>query len=147
MALEKVKSLTKKQLEILKKKMEDEKTLLIQSFQKDAAQFGFDADVSGDEIDQAIADYNSSHLLRFRNREGLYLKKLDKSLKKLSKGEYGLCNECEGPIKFERLLARPTADLCIICKEEAERDESLSISGKQSKSLGKTIDFTNSNAY
>jgi DnaK suppressor protein len=142
MAHEKVKSLTKKQIETLKKKMEEEKKSLILSFHKDASEFGLDSEASGDEIDQAIADYNSSHLLRFRNREVFYLKKLDKSLKKLEKGEYGLCTECDGPIKFERLLARPTAEMCILCKEESERDESLSISGKTSKSLGKTVDFT-----
>jgi DnaK suppressor protein len=70
------------------------------------------------------------------------VKKIDKALKKFDNNEFGLCDECGTWIKFERLLARPTADLCILCKEESERDESNNISGRQSKSLGKVFDLT-----
>jgi hypothetical protein len=45
-------------------------------------------------------------------------------------------------LKFERLLARPTAEMCIFCKEEAEREESSSFQGRQSKSLGKTVELS-----
>lgn len=141
MAIEKIKPLTKKQLETLKKRLEEEKQGLILNQKIDFDMFGLASEDSGDEIDQAIADYNGSHLLRFRNREIFYAKKVDKSLKKLIKNEYGLCVECGCQIKFERLMARPTADMCILCKEDAERDENHNFFGRQSKSLAKTIDF------
>lgn len=96
----------------------------------------------GDEVEASISDYNNSHLLRFRNREIFYVKKIDKALKKFEKNEFGLCDDCGYWIKFERLLARPTAELCIICKEEAERDESNSISGQTSKSYVRAVDLT-----
>src|SRR5690606_16079539 len=95
-----------------------------------------------DEVDAAVADYEGSHLLRFRNREVFYAKKLDKALKKIESGDYGACIECDGMIRFERLLARPTADMCIQCKEESEREESSNIFGRQSKSMGKTVDLS-----
>ncbi len=39
-------------------------------------------------------------------------------------------------------MARPTAEMCIQCKEESEKDESASFIGRQSKSLGKVVDLT-----
>ena len=138
---DKNKALTKKQLEILKNKLLEEKKALVF---KDNSQEDLNLQLvsGGDDVEQSISDYNNSHQLRFRNRELFYSKKIEKALKKFDTNEYGLCTECDCWIKFERLLARPTAEMCIICKEESERDESLNISGKQSKSLGKVFDLT-----
>lgn len=143
MAIEKTKPLTKKQIEQLKKKLVDERNSLAYNNRMSAEELGLaNTDDVNDEVDAAIADYEGSHLLRFRNREVFYVKKIEKALKKIELGEYGECTECAGPIKFERLLARPTAEMCIFCKEEAEREESSSFQGRQSKSLGKTIEMT-----
>lgn len=135
------KALTKKQLETLKNKLLQEKDALAS---KDHSEQDFNLKLSsgGDDVEQSISDYNNSHELRFRNRELFYSKKIEKALKKFESNEYGLCCECECWIKYERLLARPTAEMCILCKEESERDESLSISGRKSKSLGKVFDLT-----
>lgn len=138
---EKIKALTKKQLDTLKKMLTAEKESLV--FKENNKEDMHLAAISGgDDVEQSIADYNNSHQLRFRNREVFYAKKIDKALKKFENNEYGLCSECEGWIKFERLMARPTAEMCIICKEESERDESSSFIGRQSKSLGKVVDLT-----
>lgn len=138
---EKMKPLTKKQLETLKNKLLSERDTLVYSVAQ-----GNDLDLAlghgGDDVEQSITDYNNSHQLRFRNREVFYAKKIDKALKKFDTNEYGLCSECGCTIKFERLLARPTAEMCIVCKEESERDESSSFIGRQSKSLGKVVDLT-----
>jgi DnaK suppressor protein len=136
---EKIKALTKKQLDTLKNKLLSEKESLVFSETN-----GLDLTLlnGGDDVEQSITDYNNSHQLRFRNREVFYAKKIDKALKKFEANEFGLCTECGSWIKFERLLARPTAEMCIICKEEAERDESSSFIGRQSKSLGKVVDLT-----
>lgn len=143
MAIEKTKPLTKKQIEQLKKKLADERSSLAYNNRMSAEELGLaNTDDVNDEVDAAIADYEGSHLLRFRNREVFYAKKIEKALKKIELGEYGECTECAGPIKFERLLARPTAEMCIFCKEEAEREESSSFQGRQSKSLGKTIEMS-----
>ena len=143
MAIEKTKPLTKKQIEQLKKKLADERNSLAYNNRMSAEELGLaNTDDVNDEVDAAIADYEGSHLLRFRNREVFYVKKIEKALKKIELGEYGECTECAGPIKFERLLARPTAEMCIFCKEEAEREESSSFQGRQSKSLGKTLEMS-----
>jgi DnaK suppressor protein len=41
----------------------------------------------------------------------------------MDEGTYGQCEECSAPIALARLLARPTADLCIQCKEVEELRE------------------------
>jgi DnaK suppressor protein len=138
---EKLKALTKKQLETLKNKLLDEKQGLVFN-EKGGSELDLALTNGGDEVEQSISDYDNSHQLRFRNREVFYAKKIDKALKKFDSNEYGLCSECGGWIKFERLLARPTAEMCIVCKEESERDESSSFIGRQSKSLGKVVDLT-----
>lgn len=138
---EKMKALTKKQLDTLKAKLVEERQSLVIT-DADPSDLDLSLSVGGDEVEQSITDYANSHTLRFRNREVFYAKKIDKALKKFEVNEYGMCDECGSWIKFERLLARPTADMCILCKEEAERDESSSFSGRQSKSLGKVVDLT-----
>lgn len=138
---EKVKPLTKKQLETLKNKLLEEKNSLVFN-EKSGSEFNLALSEGGDDVEQSITDYNNSHELRFRNREVFYAKKIDKALKKFETDEYGLCSECNYWIKFERLMARPTAEMCILCKEESERDESSSFIGRQSKSLGKVVDLT-----
>jgi len=139
---DKVKPLTKKQLETLKQKLLDEKQSLVFKDSNSNVDLDLASPEGSDEVEQSITDYTNSHLLRFRNRESFYAKKIEKALKKFDLNEFGLCDECGSWIKFERLMARPTADLCIFCKEESERDELNNISGKQSKSLGRVVDLT-----
>lgn len=38
-----------------------------------------------------------------------------KSLRKIDKGTYGLCEECKNSIEQGRLKAYPAADLCVTC--------------------------------
>jgi len=76
-----------------------------------------------DDIDQASSELESAMNFRFRDRERNLLKKIEKSLHKISEGTFGICETCEEPISLSRLNARPVAELCIACKEEAEKDE------------------------
>ena len=139
---DKNRALTKKQLETLKMKLLAEKQALVYKESLLNQDVSLALPNEGDEVEASISDYNNSHLLRFRNREAFYAKKIDGALKKFANNEYGRCEDCDYWIKFERLLARPTAEMCIICKEEAERDESTNILGKQSKSMGRVVDLS-----
>ena len=76
-----------------------------------------------DEIDQASAEYNQSFIFRLRDREKYYLSKVDKALKKIEAGEFGVCESCGEEISIKRLEARPVTTLCIRCKEEQEMEE------------------------
>lgn len=132
-------ALKKKELQVLKEKMILEKERILASSELDSEGLEIKTDQQKDESDQANAEFERSRMLRFRNRDLFYAKKLEKALIKINIGEYGECEECGADIKFERLMARPTAQMCINCKDEAERAESGNFIARQSKSLNKTF--------
>jgi DnaK suppressor protein len=101
--------------------------------------FNASSDDRFDEVDQASTDMEQSMRMRLRSREMLYLKKVDEALKRIEEDSFGLCNECGEEIEVRRLEARPTATLCVGCKEEEERRESLSAFGREHKSLGESF--------
>jgi DnaK suppressor protein len=92
-----------------------------------------------DEIDQATTDIEQSMRMRLRNRETLYIKKIDEALRRIEEGTFGECDDCGEDIELRRLEARPTATLCVSCKEEQERREILTAAGREHKSLGATF--------
>ena len=76
-----------------------------------------------DEIDQASTEYFHGMDMRMRDREKYYLGKINRALQKIDSGNFGICEECGGKISPKRLDARPVTTLCIICKEDQEREE------------------------
>src|SRR6516164_1057765 len=97
------------------------------------------ADDRYDEIDQAQTDIEQSMRMRLRNREMLYIKKVDEALRRIEEGSFGECEECGEDIELRRLEARPTATLCVSCKEEQERKEVLTAAGRMHKSIGEAF--------
>jgi DnaK suppressor protein len=98
--------------------------------------FSVCADDRYDEIDQATTDIEQSMRMRLRNREILFIKKIQDALGRIDEGSFGECEDCGEDIELRRLEARPTATLCVSCKEEQERREILTASGREHKSLG-----------
>ena len=98
--------------------------------------FSVNADDRYDEIDQATTDIEQAMRMRLCNREALYLKKVEEALRRIEEGTFGECEDCGEQIELKRLEARPTATLCVGCKEEQERKEILTAAGRQHKSLG-----------
>lgn len=133
--------LTAKQIEILKDKLLADKERINN---KKAAheQYQLDKNELSDPLDEASINTQTSHDIRFINRENFYLKKINKSLEAIIRGTYGLCEECDGEIGFERLNARLTAEMCISCKEESEMAENNNYFDKKSKSLGRALHDT-----
>ena len=76
-----------------------------------------------DEMDLASSEGMQSFEFRLRGREKTFLEKIDRALRKIKEGEFGVCEQCEEPISVKRLEARPETTLCIRCKEEQERQE------------------------
>lgn len=101
--------------------------------------FSVNGDDRYDELDQATTDVEQSMRMRLRNRELLYLKKIDEALRRIDEGSFGECDSCGADIEVRRLEVRPTATLCIACKEEEERKEVLTAVGRQHKSLGESF--------
>ena len=72
------------------------------------------ADVGTDAMEREKA-------FMFASNEGALLREIDEALRKIYRGEYGVCENCGGPIARARLEAMPYARLCLACKENEER--------------------------
>lgn len=81
-------------------------------------------EVFADPADRASAEEEHWLDLRLRERESLLLKKIDESLRRIRDKEYGYCEKTGEPIGIARLLARPTATVCVDIKGQNERAES-----------------------
>jgi DnaK suppressor protein len=92
-----------------------------------------------DEADLSAAELETSMRMRLRNREALFLKKVDEALRRIAEGRFGFCESCEEEIEEARLTARPTTTLCLPCKEESEHRERIHIDGHQPKSVGRRL--------
>jgi len=107
-----------------KSMLEEKRQQIIENAQNTLAEgMALDADDLPDEMDLASSEYLQSFTFRLRGREKFLLEKIDRSLEKIAKNEYGFCDECGEEIAFKRLEARPETNLCIRCKEEQERAE------------------------
>ena len=116
--------LNKKDLKRFKTMLEDSKRQLLQSARKTLSEeSSFDTDDLPDEIDLASSEYSQSLVFRLRDREKFLLAKIDKALKRIDDGSFGICEKCEEEISLKRLEARPVTTLCIRCKEEQEKKE------------------------
>jgi len=82
-----------------------------------------DASNFADPSDRATQEEEFSLELRTRDRERKLIKKIDKTIDRIEKDDYGFCDSCGVEIGIRRLEARPTATLCIDCKTLSEIKE------------------------
>lgn len=131
--------MTKAELNKFKKLLEKERSNLMFSGRIIREDFYINRDDRLDEADQASLDTDQSMRMRLTNRETLYLRKIDESLRRIEDGSFGECTSCGCDIETKRLLARPTVTLCVSCKEDQEGRERHSVYGKAHKSVGQTL--------
>jgi DnaK suppressor protein len=106
----------RKILDALKQELLDDIERTVHTMQDEATVFADPNDRASQESDIALE-------LRNRDRERKLIKKIDESIDRIESGEYGYCDSCGVEIGLKRLEARPTATLCIDCKELEERRE------------------------
>lgn len=134
--------LKKAEISTLKLLLENEKErILSSSTEKKAEYLKSIDDKNKDDVDSANDNILLSADMRFSNREMLFLKKINNALSRVETEEFGMCEDCGAPISYERLKARPTSEMCIVCKEESEMQENQSFYNRRSKSLGQTVTF------
>jgi DnaK suppressor protein len=74
-----------------------------------------------DPVDQATEEREKDLSRLFRARENVEIQKLALALDRMEQGSYGTCLGCDGDISEKRLMAEPTALLCVHCQEKRER--------------------------
>ena len=81
--------------------------------------------IGRDSIDESMEEELFSTEMRLHDREKFLLGKIDEALDRLKDGRIDQCEDCDEPIGFARLQARPVTTLCIGCKEEREQSETV----------------------
>jgi DnaK suppressor protein len=72
-------------------------------------------------------DENAAEVAMFQDRLTLerelekVLEQINKALKKIKEGKYGLCEKCGQQIDSKRLTVFPTAELCLKCKQQEDK--------------------------
>ena len=94
-----------------------------------AMEFTMDRDrdrIGRDSMDEATEEEVYSTALRLADRESFLVTKIREAMTRLEAGTLDQCEECDEPIGFKRLMARPVTTLCFECKsarEQVEADE------------------------
>jgi len=136
-----MKTLTQNSIQALQVMLEHQRKEILSNGKTIRVDFTVDKDELLDEVDTASHDIEQGMKMRLGNRESLYFKKIEEALLRIKDGTYGQCLDCGQYIGAKRLEVRPTAELCIDCKESAENNETKNAEGRRHKSLGELVNF------
>ena len=111
--------MSKLNLKDLKKRLESERTLLIEKLKGN--DLSIDDSETPDPVDLAVRNYSKNVMLAVSENESRQLTEVDEALLRLEDYEYGNCQNCEKPINPKRLAAIPWARYCLDCQELVEQ--------------------------
>ena len=84
-----------------------------------------------DLSDRASLEEEFTLKLKSRDREQKLVAKINTALNRIANDNFGYCEKCDAQIGLARLEVRPTAELCIDCKEiEEKREKTAKMSGE-----------------
>ena len=122
------KKMDKKQLDEFKKNLVSNKEKIIHDIKKMTAVNSPEARDSTDEVsghvhmaDVATDMYDREFNLSLASNDRELLNKIESALKRIEKGDFGLCAECKKPIQLARLKAIPYVETCLKCQEQLEK--------------------------
>ena len=110
-------------LEFLKNLLQERLERLLEEAGQTLGDLTDDKESLADALDIATMESNRDFQLRIRDRERVYIRKIQQALQQIEDGEYGYCVACGEEIGEQRLIARIVATHCIDCKTEAEQLE------------------------
>jgi RNA polymerase-binding transcription factor DksA len=75
-----------------------------------------------DAGDRGLVQQEVDRLEPLVERAAKRIDEIQRLLDRVGQGPVAVCDRCEGPIPFERMLAMPGTTLCADCAEDAERE-------------------------
>jgi DnaK suppressor protein len=81
--------------------------------------------VAGDTSDHAAADFASEMFGALLERQAGTLEEVERALRKMDEGTYGVCEICEKPIPSKRMKALPWARFCLDCQQKQDRRSAM----------------------
>ena len=112
--------MNKKDLDFFKKLLEEKKNSILGNLGK--LQEDKNDDGPADEGDLSVSEVNQYMSFEMKSRDRKALRDIDEALRRIKDGSYGICNSCDIEISLARLKVFPTANLCIECKEDLEKN-------------------------
>ena len=97
--------------------MQDLGLLQMHSMKTTAAESSGDLTYSDHMGELGSSTMEREKAFMFASRDGVYLDQIEKALKRIEDGTFGLCRVCGCEIPVARLEAVPTAKTCVPCKE------------------------------
>lgn len=79
-------------------------------------------DAVQDPADMATDSYENELVRDLGDAERRQYEEVEKGLKRIRDGKFGICDSCKGVISAERLKAVPHATLCVKCKQLQEKE-------------------------
>jgi DnaK suppressor protein len=104
-------------LQVLTQQFED----LTSKLQAPAAESALGAAADGDYADRASNTAGQSDHFAMRRIWQNMLAEVEQAISRLEQGTFGLCMRCERVIPEERLMAMPSAALCIDCARQQRK--------------------------
>jgi len=79
----------------------------------------------GDLGDNATRDLAAEYAYLFSDRLRKRLLLIDEALEALTRGDYGLCEDCEERINEKRLMLMPFTRWCVRCQSKREKEAKM----------------------
>jgi DnaK suppressor protein len=76
-----------------------------------------------DSLDRAATEHEREVELAIRLKDSQEIKAIEETLKRIEKGQFGICIHCGEEISPKRLLLAPMSRLCTSCKAEMETEQ------------------------
>jgi RNA polymerase-binding transcription factor DksA len=113
--------LTKQEISDLRVRLEDERTqldtqlatIVEESFAASQSDMSGDVGLDDESADAGTATFEREKDLSIENNVRDLLQKIERALRRMDEGTYGICDICGKPIEKARVKALPYVDLCI----------------------------------
>lgn len=125
--------LTKKELQTLEKRLQEEYQRLLEEVRDELERSGEQqyVELAGrvtDPGDESVADMLADLNAAMIDRHVRELRELEAAKTRLAQGTYGVCVDCGAPVGYERLKANPAAARCLAC--QTKRDQLYAHEGR-----------------
>ncbi|MBA5850215.1 TraR/DksA C4-type zinc finger protein [Clostridium sp. cel8] len=91
-----------------------------ETIKSNSEMFGELSSYDNHPADNASSVYDKERGLAFEKNEIILLEKVDRALKSIDEGTYGICKMCGRKIDVERLKCMPYAEYCVECQKHID---------------------------
>ncbi len=116
--------LTKNEIEIFKKRLEELKGQLIRTIERVSEDVKNKEEPKGysqHQADEGTDDFDQTISIEISGKEQIILRQIERSLEKIHEGNYGICDVSGKPIPIKRLEAIPYATMTVEAQENYEK--------------------------